>query len=51
MISKVTTLWVLNIQLPQNNKGTKKKKKTGKDGSFKGKEQETSLRKASYRTY
>lgn len=26
MISKVTTLWVLNIQLPQNNKGTKKKK-------------------------
>lgn len=27
MISKVTTLWVLNIQLPQNNKGTKKKKK------------------------
>ena len=49
MISKVTTLWVLNIQLPQNNKGTKKKK--GEDGSFKGKEQETSLRKASYQTY
>lgn len=30
MISKVTTLWVLNIQLPQNNKGTKKKKKQEK---------------------